>query len=461
MTASNSERFDLGTIFPPKGDPRRPPEWLSRALLETIIAVFIAWFVFTSWGKIEFLVLDIIVSMFIALGIEPMVIRLVRHGWRRGAATAMVMILLIVFTVGLLTLFGNMFIQQMIAMINGLPQLYDEISRAVAARTPWRLPAMQDLGGQIFSNIESSWVTNIADQAIATTLSAVTFLFNLMTVLLVTYYISAAGPKMRRSMCKWINPVSQNRFLVVWGVAQEQISNFLFSRSILALISSAFTSVFLVIMHVPYWLPLALFCGLTAQFVPTVGTYLGGALPIVFAWGNNGLWTAVAVLVFIIVYQQVENLVFAPKISERTMDLNPAIAFLVVLLFGAVFGALGAFLALPLAASIQTIFTLYTRRYALIDSPLMNDPKPKRKSKVVEGAEAFNEHVIKPVASRMPRAVRGSSTRVHVSGESGSPGEDGQPDDTWKDTDSATVAIPKRAKRDDTDSARDSGDRRR
>jgi hypothetical protein len=173
-------------------------------------------------------------------------------------------------------------------------------------------------------------------------------------------------------------------------------------------------SIFMVIMHVPYWLPLAIFCGLVSQFVPTIGTYIGGALPILFAWGSNGLMVALSVLIFIVVYQQIENLIFLPAVSQRTMDLNPAIAFLSVLVLGSVFGALGAFLALPIAASFQVIFKTYTKRYELIDSPLMQDPKPVKKSKVVAGAEAFNEHVIQPVAHHMPRAASGSSARIKV-----------------------------------------------
>ena len=83
---------------------------------------------------------------------------------------------------------------------------------------------------------------------------------------------------------------------------------------------------------------MALFCGVVSQFIPTVGTYIGGALPVLFAWGNRGWTYAVAVLVFIIVYQQIENLILSPRISQRTMDINAAVAFLAVLAFGSLFG---------------------------------------------------------------------------------------------------------------------------
>ena len=167
-------------------------------------------------------------------------------------------------------------------------------------------------------------------------------------------------------------------------------------------------------MKVPYWLPLALFCGIVSQFVPTIGTYLGGALPIVFAWGSNGFASALAVLVFVTIYQQIENMVISPKISEKTMDLNPAVAFLSVLVMGAVFGALGAFLALPVTASLQAILKVCTKQYKLVDSPLMNDPKPNRKSIMVTSVEAIGNSFVKPVKDKVLRVMKGSSSRVSI-----------------------------------------------
>ncbi|KFI40443.1 putative permease [Bifidobacterium actinocoloniiforme DSM 22766] len=412
MSASKKQQFDLGSVFPSKGDPRRPPEWFGRALLYTAIAVFLAWFAYASWSKVEFVVLDVVIATFVSLALEPLVVLLVKHGWKRGAASGATLIGLVVVVIALMGLFGNMFVQQVIGMVRGAPAFYEQVAGLVKAKTHQELPAMQDLGGQIAGNIQSSWVTDFAGQAYSTTVGLLGSVLNIMTVLLVTYYISAAGPKLRRSLCQWMSPSSQRRFVSVWAIAQDQISSFLFSRTILALISATCMSVFLVALKVPYWLPLALFCGLVSQFVPTIGTYIGGALPVVVAWGGNGLVIALAVLIYICLYQQVENLLLAPKISQRTMDLNAAIAFLSVLALGAVFGALGAFLALPVAASFQIIFKASTKRYDLIDSPLMNDPRPTKKSKVVEGAEVINEHVIKPMADHIPRQARGSSKRV-------------------------------------------------
>lgn len=415
-------RWDLGTLFPAKGDERRPPEWFSRALLYVAIAIVLFTFCWRSWGDISYLVLDIVISLFLALAVEPMVVALVRHGWKRGIASLVSLLLLAVVLCVLLALFGNMFVQQVIAMIKGVPAMYEQLREFVASHTTrFSLPEMSNLWdnslAEIQKNIQSSWVTNFAGTAMSTVGGVLSFLLNLMTVIMTTYYISAAGPRLRRAACQWMAPAAQRRFLFVWTVSQDQISSFLFSRSILALCNATCTAICLYLLHVPYWLPLALFCGVTSQFIPMLGTYLGGALPVLVAWSDRGLVCAIIVLVFICVYQQIENLILSPKISQRTMDINEAVAFLAVLAFSSLFGALGAFLALPITAAIQTIFRAYTKRYDLVDSPLMYDPKAKKKSKIVEASEAFSERVLEPIAERMPRAAKGSTNNVPMNDE--------------------------------------------
>ena len=444
MSEQDDQKLDLASVFPAKGDSRRPPDWWGRGLLYAVIAVFGAIFVWMSWGKVSGVVLDIVISTFLALAIEPLVLSMVKHGWRRGAASAVSLIGLGIIIVALLAMFGNMFVQQLIAMISGLPAMYDQLLKVLQQYTSLDIPHLQNMGMQILEKIQnSSFVTNLAGQALSTTMGVFSFLLDLMTVIMVTYYISAAGPKLRRSMCQWLGPTTQRRFLLGWTIIQEQISGFLFSRSILAAINAVCVAVFLYAINVPYQLPLSIFCGIVSQFVPTVGAYIGGALPMLFAWGVGGWVYAVAVVVYITIYQQIENLILAPKISQRTMDLNPCVAFLSVLVFGSLFGALGAFLALPITASMQAIFRVYTKRYELVDSPLMSDPTPVRKSKVVEGAEAFNEHVIKPMSDHMPRAAKGTSARVPMNEELRQLQEQAFRHTSQELDDSATMAIPK------------------
>ena len=149
MSEESKRKLDVASLFPSKGDPRRPPEWYGRALFYAVIAVYLGWFVFTSYGKITYIVFDIVIALFLALAVEPLVIRLIRHGWKRGVASVTCLAGLLVIVIVLMALFGNMFVQQMISMVKGLPDLYNQFAAFVDAKTHFKLPEMNDLGGEI------------------------------------------------------------------------------------------------------------------------------------------------------------------------------------------------------------------------------------------------------------------------------------------------------------------------
>ena len=109
---------------------------------------------------------------------------------------------------------------------------------------------------------------------------------------------------------------------------------------------------------------MALLVGITAQFVPLIGTYIGIAVPIVVALGDkpiNALWIAL----FALVYQQIETYVFTPRISQRTMDVNPAIALAAVFLGAAIWGPIGAIIGVPIAAVVVSVVWSYGKRHEL------------------------------------------------------------------------------------------------
>ena len=121
---------------------------------------------------------------------------------------------------------------------------------------------------------------------------------------------------------------------------------------------------------------LALWVGIVSQFLPVVGTYLAGVLPVVLTWLDSPL-KAVIVLAAIVLYQQIENYLFSPRITARTMELHPALAFGAALGGAAVLGAVGAMLALPAAAMGQAILSERGDRHQVITSELTEIRQPR------------------------------------------------------------------------------------
>lgn len=354
----------------------RPPRWMKRALIMSVATVFLGIFIWRAMGSLTGLFINLVIALFLALAMEPIILWLVRKGWRRGAATITTLIGLLLLVGAILTLFGGMFIDQAGQLISSLPDTYDSVATWIEKRIDINIPEMSELQRQLINDYGG----DAANQALAIGASLLGVLFNTSVVLLVAYYLAAAGPRFRASICAWLSPARQTEVLRLWDITQRKISDYINSRVVLAFISSVCTAIFLQIIGIPYALPLAVFTGVVSQFVPTIGTYIGGALPIIFALTNGDMFGALGILIFIVLYQQFENLLLAPKISARALSLNPAVSFIVVLAFGAVFGALGAFLALPIAATIQAISSTYLRRHELIDSEMLRDPLSARSS---------------------------------------------------------------------------------
>ena len=120
---------------------------------------------------------------------------------------------------------------------------------------------------------------------------------------------------------------------------------------------------------------LALWVGLISQFLPVIGTYFAAVLPVVITFLDSPI-RALIVFAIIIVYQQFENYLISPKVTARTMELHPAIAFGAALAGLSILGPSGALLALPVAAMGQAIASETGRRHSIVDSDLLGEGPP-------------------------------------------------------------------------------------
>lgn len=348
-------------------DSRRPPAWLPRALLQAAFAIVVGILAWRALGALQNVITILVLAWFIALAMEPPIRWLVRHGIRRTRATGLVMLAAGVITVVVLALFGGLFVQQVVDFAKHLPDYYADLAAWVDERFDASLPTADEA----LNTLAQHWQT-LAPGIIGAGASLVGGIFTGTSILLVTYYMASAGPRFRAAVLAYLEPARQREVLRIWEVSQEKVADYINSRLVLAALSTAFTWIFFEIISLPYALPLAAFTGVVSQFVPTIGTYIGGALPVAVSLTVSPL-KAVLVVVWIVAYQQVENYVFSPKISARALALNPAVSFIGVIGFGAVFGAMGAFLALPVLATIQAVASTYVRRHEIVDDPLLHE----------------------------------------------------------------------------------------
>ncbi|MER6968659.1 AI-2E family transporter, partial [Streptomyces halstedii] len=193
-------------------------------------------------------------------------------------------------------------------------------------------------------------------------------LFKLLTIFLFAFYFAADGPRLRRALCSVLPPAKQTEVLRAWEIAVDKTGGYLYSRGLMALISGVAHYILLQALGVPYAPVLGVWVGLVSQFIPTIGTYLAGALPMLIAFTVDP-WYALWVLVFVVIYQQFENYVLQPKLTSKSVDIHPAVAFGSVIAGTALLGAVGALIAIPAVATLQAFLGAYVKRYEVTDDP--------------------------------------------------------------------------------------------
>jgi predicted PurR-regulated permease PerM len=385
-----------------QGRARRPtPSWIPRFWLYAVLAVLATLGLLGFLGKMRGLLIWLLIALFLSFALEPAVNWLHRHGWKRGLATALVLFVLLIVGVGMVASMVPLVINQIQELIGkitgspGHPGWLHDLSKLTKKWFGVELSTSKLLHNldTVKSNL-GKYAANVAGHLLRIAASLVGFIFELLTIALFTFYMVADGPKFRRTVCSVFPPERQRRVIATWEVAIDKTGGYLYSRLLLALLSGLGTFIVLTILGVPFAVALALWMGLVSQFVPVVGTYIAMLLPVLVALGESPA-DAVVVLVYFAVYQQIENYLLSPKITARTMQLHPAVAFGSAIVGGGMLGPIGAFLALPAAAIIQAVLSTYMGRYEVIESTLVDDdappppPKPPRRGFAVRLVERF------------------------------------------------------------------------
>ncbi|MFD3374339.1 MULTISPECIES: AI-2E family transporter [unclassified Streptomyces] len=364
----------LGTTppRPPAGSAAetgaRMPRWLPRAMV--LALTLIACFQLGSWAFHELtgLLINILIAFFLALAIEPAVSWMASYGMRRGLATGIVFLFVMIASAGFVTLLGSMLAGQIIDMVEDFPKYVDSVISWINTTFHTELSRVDIQEGLLRSDWLRRYVQNSASGVLDVSTQVLGGLFQLLTITLFAFYFAADGPRLRRALCSVLPPARQTEVLRAWEIAVNKTGGYLYSRGLMALISGVAHYILLESLGVNYAPVLAVWVGLVSQFIPTIGTYLAGALPMLIAFTVDP-WYALWVLIFVVVYQQFENYVLQPKLTAKTVDIHPAVAFGSVIAGTALLGAVGALIAIPAVATLQAFLGAYVKRYDVTDDP--------------------------------------------------------------------------------------------
>ena len=328
------------------------------SILATIIAVAIVLEVI--WISRHVLTW-VVISIFLALALNPAVEWFMRHGVpRRGAAAALTFLLALAFFVAIGFTFVPTLVDQVNEFVHRLPDYVHDIThgrgRLGFLETKYHI---QERVEKAVRSGGSAKVLGLSGVALSVAKGVITIVVGALTIAFMTFFMLLEGPVWADRLFSLFPEHSQPRWRAVGHDIYRTVGGYVTGNLLISLIAGGLTTVVLLVMGVPYAVALGLSVAILV-LIPRAGATIAAILIGVVAFLHS-IPAGIVVVVFFIVYQQLENHILQPIIYGRTVQLSP-LAVLVSILIGAeLAGILGALAAIPVAGSIQVLIVDWRR----------------------------------------------------------------------------------------------------
>jgi len=174
-----------------------------------------------------------------------------------------------------------------------------------------------------------------------------------VTIAFMTFFMLLEGPAWMERIYGLLRPESQPRWRAVGRDIYRTVGGYVTGNLLISLIAGVSTAVVLLIMGVPYYVALGLIVGIL-DLIPLAGATIAGIIVGAVAFVHS-IVAGIVVVVFFIVYQQIENHLLQPVVYGRTVQLSPLAVLISVLIGAEVAGVLGALAAIPVAGALQVL----------------------------------------------------------------------------------------------------------
>jgi predicted PurR-regulated permease PerM len=335
----------------------------------TLLVVFLLSFLYLAWHVITW----ILIALFLALALDPAVAFFERKGIRRGSAAALVFFLALA-AVGILGfLLIPPLVDQIRDFIDAVPDFIDDLT---AGRGP--LGFLQEdyqIVDRIRSAIEkqgAGGVLGVAAPAKAIAASVVTAVVGVITIAFLTFFMLLEGERAVTRFLALLPESTRPRWERVGRDIYRTVGGYVSGNLFISLIAGAASVVVLLVLGSDYAVALGVVVAVL-DLIPLAGATIAAFLVSVVAFIELGWVKGVIVVIFFLVYQQLENHILQPIIYGRTVQLSPLAVLIAVLIGAELAGVLGALAAIPIAGTVQAIMRellRYRRETAAPEAPV-------------------------------------------------------------------------------------------
>ncbi len=294
----------------------------------------------------------IVVSLFIAFGLHPVLKWLIRHNIRHSVAVLLVALGFVAALALFILAIAPVVADQISTLTKNVPGYLDQLQHN---RQMERLDAKYDIVNKAKNYVTSGDLTKqVFGGVLGVGLAILGALANTFIVLVLTLYFMASLDKVKSSLYR-LAPASRRATVADLGDRiLDGIGGYVSGAFIVALCAGISTLVFLLIVGLgQYAVALALVVAVL-DVIPMIGATLGAV--VVSAIGlATGLGVGIACIIFYIVYQQIENYLIYPRVMSRSVDISGAMTVIAALVGASLLGVIGALLAIPTAAAIMLL----------------------------------------------------------------------------------------------------------
>ena len=327
-----------------------------RRMLETVLTVAgVAIAIATLWAAREALML-VYVSALIAMGFSPIVVVIEqRHARGRRKVPRWLAILIIYLAIlGVIVLVGLMVIPPLVAQAESLwTKLPAEFNRFQNFLIQHKLMTHRVTLEEAVQNAPSGASGNAVGTVLVAISSLIGGVFGLITILILTFYLLIEANAMFEYFARFLPASRRADVALAAREAVTKVSAWLRAQFVLAGVMGVFAAIGLWFMGVPYFYVIALIAAI-GETIPIVGPVIGGVTAVLVAITVSPR-LALTVGLYFLVLHQIEANVLVPKIMERRVGVSPVAVMIALLVGGALWGLVGAILAIPTAAILSVI----------------------------------------------------------------------------------------------------------
>ncbi|GAA6524638.1 AI-2E family transporter [Intrasporangium sp. DVR] len=320
------------------------------------IGVLTAYAVVQAVGRLDTTITLLVVSLFLTLALNPLVEGLTRQNMRRGLAVTIVFLGLL----GVFTLLGMVVVPPVATqgtdLAENAPRMLDDLMR-----NPW----VQDVDHryQIVQRIQEEINHRIADGNLwAGVFGGVldagriiaSGVFSILTVLVLTLYFLASLPSVKQAGYALVPASRRPRFISLAEEIMRRVGSYAIGQVAVAATNAFFAWIMMSLLDLRFAAVLAVAVGLLG-LIPMVGATLGASVVTLVAFFDEPK-KALIVIIYFVIYQQLENYAVMPRIMQQTVAVPGALTVVAALAGGTLLGILGALLAIPFAAGALLIY---------------------------------------------------------------------------------------------------------